>query len=472
MPEMPEARLATLRDLESEIPSLSAVDVRRRGDVRRRRRHAVVATGAAAVVALVAGGVLVLTPGDQRTAPDPAVESPTPSPSAEQSPLPTTIPDDVPLAAGFPDVNEDGSPVEVTSAPGVEAIEMCGESVLGAEGSTDVAGVGYLGGEDYRFRTLLLFGSEAEAQERVTNVAEIVSGCPSQTTDDGTLLIEPVESGLGGGTFAFAASYENTGPLTSATSYHLVPIGNQVLITSQGGETGNTAASLRAGAQDAEAQTAELIAVLAGGVEPPEPTETSAPTSPTESPATDTTTVPALPSTTAIPATLPLDSGLPAADASVTVTAPSADGEDIADVDPCRARVWPPEGAPVDRLITSATGPEYFEARELLVYANATEAQADLNRVRDTADACGRDGTRQWDRLDVTTGYDSVTMGLSYTDSLGSGVYQFTRVGAALLLVHTSGEGSREGLPAAAKELTTTTRTLATELCPFTAAGC
>lgn len=233
MPDLPEDRLAALRGPEPERPALAAQEVRRRGDRQRRTRHVASAiTGVLAVVVL-GGGVFALVPGTGESAPDPVD---TPTPSLTGSPLPTTIPYDAPLDVGLPAVNEDGTRVEATGAPGVEPIEACGETILGAEGAVDVAGVVYAGGEDYRSRTLMLLESEAAAQDYVDRTSVVVAACSPQTADGGANeLIEPLEATLGAGSAAFMIRFENAGsPLTGATTYHVARVSNSVLITSAG----------------------------------------------------------------------------------------------------------------------------------------------------------------------------------------------------------------------------------------------
>ncbi len=138
----------------------------------------------------------------------------------------------------------------------------------------------------------------------------------------------------------------------------------------------------------------------------------------------------------------------------------------------CGETVWPGEGSSVARLVTSAHGPEALDARELLVYPDARSAARVITRARAATAACERIQNQVWTALEEDTGYDSVTVGLSYTDGLGASLFQWTRVGSAVLLVHRYGEGTRRSLPDMGRSATELSRTLAPELCPFTLDGC
>ena len=136
--------------------------------------------------------------------------------------------------------------------------------------------------------------------------------------------------------------------------------------------------------------------------------------------------------------------------------------------------VWPIDGTAggTRRLATGVLGPEYFDGRELLVHADAEVATDAMAAVRQAARDCRSSGPQVWTVLDRDTGYDTVTMGLTWTNGLGSSVYQVTRVGAARLMVHTYGEGSLESLQPQADGVTATTRLIVAAMCVFTRTGC
>ena len=74
------------------------------------------------------------------------------------------------------------------------------------------------------------------------------------------------------------------------------------------------------------------------------------------------------------------------------------------------------------RLVTGALGPEYFDGRELIVHADAEVAANAMAAIRQAAQDCRSFDNQVWTVLDRDTGYDTVTMGLTYDDGLGSSV--------------------------------------------------
>src|SRR5205085_134060 len=130
-----------------------------------------------------------------------AVE-PTPDSSAPAVQL--TIPDDFPLAASYPETNEDTTPVKVTRRAGVGGLTLCGQTILDSAGAAAVAGAKYVGAEDYRARTLLVFESSADAIAVVQYAELVVGQCPEFDNSSFT----PVEVALGERSFGFDVAYD------------------------------------------------------------------------------------------------------------------------------------------------------------------------------------------------------------------------------------------------------------------------
>ena len=142
-------------------------------------------------------------------------------------------------------------------------------------------------------------------------------------------------------------------------------------------------------------------------------------------------------------------------------------------VEMCGRDVWPAAGAAGTRhLYSSVLGPEYYDGRELVVHADADAAVEAMTEVRRAARDCRRSAHQVWTVLDRDTGYDTVTMGLTYDDGLGSSVFQVTRVGSARLMVQTYGEGTLASLDRQADEVTGTTNQIVRSMCAFTKTGC
>lgn len=220
----------------------AAADLRARGERQRRRRHTATAVAAAAVVVVVgiAAGLLGGGPGS------PSEPAPAPAPSATPSPTATipaatvAIPAGFPLAAGYPDANEDLTPVEVTVQPAVAGIDLCGEPVLTTTGAVDVAGATCTGIDDFRGRTLLLFA------------------CP--TYQGGRFT--PVEVRLGDEPLGFDQRSAR-GVDLGLTVYQVIQVGPAVLIDVAPGEANGSAETRASFADHVAQEAAEVVHAMA-----------------------------------------------------------------------------------------------------------------------------------------------------------------------------------------------------------------
>ena len=123
-------------------------------------------------------------------------------------------------------------------------------------------------------------------------------------------------------------------------------------------------------------------------------------------------------------------------------------------------------------IVASAVAPEDHEWRELVVHAGPEQASSTMDVLRRAAAQCRTNRNLVWTVLERDTGHDTVTVGLTYSDGLGSSVLQVTRVGSARLLVSTYGEGSLASLDGQADEVTTTSENILPAMCVFTKTGC
>jgi hypothetical protein len=253
-------------------------------------------------------------------------------------------------------------------------------------------------------------------------------------------------------------------PGDGATVIHVVPVGAALLVTSTYGQwTGATLEDGVAETVEAVRPTVDAMAQFDDGSTPssepsPEPSES----------ATTSAEVPA------VPGDFPLAIGLPEDDGETTVSPPTPDGDGMGEVEMCGPVVWPILGTPggTNRLVTSASGPEWSDVRELVVHANEMLAMRSMEGMRVAAARCRSSEHQVWTVLDRDTGYDTVTMGLTYDNSLGSSVFQVTRVGSARLMVSTYGEGSLSSLDQQADRVTGTTEKIVPAMCAFTKTGC
>lgn len=174
---------------------------------------------------------------------------------------------------------------------------------------------------------------------------------------------------------------------------------------------------------------------------------------------------------TVIPDDFPLDTAMIEDGGDHTRHGPSREGAGVGKVELCGLVVWPDPDSQ-DRLVTRVDGPEYRDARELLVFADSEAALNVMAPIRQAAKDCRGLDNQVWTPLEESTGWDSVTVGLSYDDGLGGSVFQFTRVGSAVLFVTSYGEGSLESLPDQGAAATDVTDAIAPAMCVFTQAGC
>ena len=369
----------------------------------------------------------------------------------------TEIPDDFPLASGM------GGPQDAIgtsrSGTGLRDLTLCKTSPLRGLGLRDRMVADNSGGESANTRELVLMGSADEAALVARSIADLPQSCTAPDTSGGVETVTEVrESPFGPGPAAtLVQTYTFDGePGTGATVIHVVPTGAALLVTSTYGAVvarrprGGRRLHRRAAARDRGRDGA-----VRRRLHHQEPTEE--PTAITE-----------------IPSDFPLALGLPEDDGETTVSEPSADGDGMGEVEMCGQVVWPGAGTTgaTRRLVTGAVGPEYFDGRELVVHAVADDAVAAMEVFRRAAQDCRTVRNQVWTVLDRDTGYDTVTVGLTYSDGLGSSVFQVSRVGAARLMVSTYGEGSLASLDAQADAVTGPTEQLVPAMCVFTKTGC
>lgn len=389
--------------------------------------------------------------------------------SGTTEPVGTEIPDDFPLAAGM------GGPEDeiLTSrtGTGLRDLELCGTAPLRGLGIRDRMVVDNSGGESADTRELVLLGNPDETRLVAEAFADLASACDKPdarggmetTTEVVASPFRPEPATTLVQTYTFDGE-----PGTGVTVVHVVPVGAALLVTSTYAQW--TRDEARQAVDQTVAPLRESVAALEMFDDGTTPTGEATPeTGPESSPESSPGTAPDV----TIPAGFPLGAGMVADGGDFDVSAPSPDGDGMGEVEMCGRVVWPAgDGRGTARLVTSAEGPEYFDARELLVHADAEQAVAAMGAIRRAAAECRSFDNQVWTVLDRETGYDTVTMGLSYDDGLGSSIFQVTRVGSARLMVQTYGEGSLASLESQADEVTGTTRKILPAMCVFTKTGC
>ena len=208
------------------------------------------------------------------------------------------------------------------------------------------------------------------------------------------------------------------------------------------------------------------VAVLAGGGDdagPRVPDPADPPSSAVEA------------ATTAIPSDLPvaLDQQDFTGDGG-EVLGPSPDAPGIGEPDLCGTSVWTAE--PIERLASTVTGPEFADNREVRTYASAAEAVAEMSALRAALVTCPEEpndgGTEFHTTYDDTTGYETLTYSDTIDYGLGGVLYQFVRVGNAVLATSTYGEYGQEIDRGTVRERTALATRIVGSLCVFTQKGC
>lgn len=398
----------------------------------------------------------------------------------------TTIPDDFPLSAGM------GGPEDTIATTrtgtGLRDLELCGTSPLRGLGERDRMVADNSGGEALSTRELVLLGSPERAAEVARTLSELPAGCPSPTAEGRWQTLTEVRGSSFGPSPAavLVQTFRVDGePAPGTLLVNVVPAGAALLVTQVYGEWEDLDEGLAATARSLD-ETVSALEAFAGGqgaTEDPteEPTQdpieepTEDPTEePTQDPIEEPTEEPT--AATGIPADFPLATGLPRGDDETTVYGPDPDADGMGEVEMCGRVVWPhPRQTAADgtrRLLAGASGPEWADARELIVHPDADAALDAMTAIRRAAAECRSAGTQVWTVLERETGYDTVTMGLTYSNGLGSSVFQVTRVGSARLMVSTYGEGSLASLDAQADGVAETTGEIVPAMCVFTKTGC
>ena len=425
---------------------LPAAEVRRRGNRIRRRNNVLAGAAAVAVLAAVLTPVALLADNDQ----DRDVQ---PAPAVEWR---QTVPDDFPL-------NHDlfGDP-PVTARSGVDDIVLCGATAWSPDSpaaTVDIAGARFEENEAFLGRTLALYADEDAAAQALTALRSGVEDCPRDENGTGLPLIqETVPVDLGADGFAFIQRSKDGALLAELTLWEVVRSGNALYLDTSYGAAGDDQAVTTAISNmthRSEVVRAQLCVFSA------DPCAT--PGIESESPGIGAGAV------SAIPSGLQLGRGLSSAEGE-PVDGPSATAEGVPALDLCGTAVWPVTG--VERLAVTVSGPEYRESRELVTFASSAELTSTLDALRPSAAAgCAPDG-RVLTPYDATVGDDSVTFALTYQDGLGLDIYQFVRVGRALLATHRMTEGSLASAEQSVPDVTDANAGLVPDLCPFTERGC
>lgn len=191
-----------------------------------------------------------------------------------------------------------------------------------------------------------------------------------------------------------------------------------------------------------------------------------------------------------IPDSFPLATGISATtgDSDFTVRGPGRDIPFVAELQVCNASYSPADRA-VDRLTFTSTGPEFFEGRDLSLYADAATASAAARDLATKFADCPRYSTDSGTTAVVTRtaanqpgdlGDESWIVKRGYEvdgqPTLGEEVLVIARTGTAVLVTRTADEGSglmdEKAFDESVKRDLLGVRPVVAAMCTFSSEGC
>lgn len=392
--------------------------------------------------------------GPAPSATAPATERPDPFTPASYDDWLATIPADVSVSEGLPAAGGDF----VRSANAVTE-SFCGRDGLPLAGVLDARRDGAVGPEFADLRDLRVYADDAAAHDLLVRFREVGMSCPEDEHGGTRWLTDVASADLGEEAVLAVRTYAADGLVTlGATFWHVVRVGNAVLVTAQSGEylPGDT---LGQGIASHERTIAPIIAGLCRF---------------------GTTGCAAAGE---IPDDFPLAAGWPADSAAEPGPRYGLRGPDRS-LDPLTWTLCEESlnatGAR-DRLRADWHNVEDYRGRELLTFTDADAAVAFTGELVAFWGSCPRQ--------DHGDGYESVTEvrptgvgGESWAllrwseyegfPGVGLTVVHVTRLGRSVLIDQASNEGSRDGAPDQVTAQIAAADPIVAAMCRFTLAGC
>ena len=485
---MPEPTDPTnpLSHFDPEVPMpLSAADIRRRGDRLRRRNAGLAVAGGVAVIALIAAPLAVLNGSDDTDAlpptapPTSAVDPTDPAPSrtpSQQAPsdLVTTIPDGFPLDAGYPDTNEDRSPVTVERGVPSTAFDLCqGAGFAPGPSPTDTAAVELSAPEDSRGRLLAVLADEPSAAIAWQSAVDDLRDCEL----DGLVVTpreSPYDADLDSAVFTVQVGPEVNPSALGLDVYEVLRVRNAVYLSHDYGEAGGTAEAARAGVQVSFEASADVVTAMRDVFGDGSSGVTGAPDPEVSSP-------PGVPDDDLSDFPLTLDWPDTAEPEQPGIEGPSSDLE-LVDYQACNQALSIP-GSTGD-LRATYTNVVDIRTRRLLTFADAGAAVDFMSQARAFYEDCPRapvgveDAVRRLEVRDTALAgasfavVDTSTIDGEPVPLIGLGVLQFVRLGRAVLIDTVANERSRDQAQEQIDEMSLASANVVAEMCRFTEAGC
>lgn len=453
------------------VTPLPPAEVRRRGDRRRARRTAVSAVaGVVAVLAVALPAGLYAARDGGHPAPPSTTASETPtSPMVDPTPLGgwrRTIPDDFRIAIGLDALDGPARQMHTGEDVGVADVELCGVPWWERDDGTTRVGAFALDAESsaVQRRTVALFPASTDAQALLAKARRALEDCPLDriSSEDyaSSNEIQPrVLSGAGDESLVFIG---RGGPAdgdqvlydTGLGVYAMVRVGNALAVVEDTGEGGGSASTIASSLRQVEAATLPLVREMCiFAVDPCSGPSTAA---------------------TDIPSDFPLDRASDHTKHARTIGPDRRTG--VPYPLPCGATGIETERA-VDRLGFQLLGDNVDDLRELATFADEDTARRAMEAIRTSVEACptetsGAGRTRTWAPIPEDTGYASY----SFSETLqpmGGAVYQYTRVGRAILTVVWASDGTTpKGAARDIGQVTRISTAIARAMCEWSDGGC
>jgi hypothetical protein len=436
---------------------MPAAEVRRRGDRLRRRNAALVVGGAALAVALVAIPIAVVAGDDDAGRPQPA------KPGLTGNMLLTA--DELPARQRLNDWREtDEQEGEVLACAPGPISGLMDESSVRRDFAADIAGgpAGELPASVVR-TAVLEFDDATTARDAYDTALGWVLDCPGMDNvnrDAAEWAVVIDGGGQGEWRLRVRTAPEYCGDDCDAAVFDRMGVaqfGDRVVLVSLA-EVGGP---LEPEGLDASMEDLFHAAITKAGGEVTGGSSSGEATSVPEPGGLD----------------FPLETGLRSADGDeLTQEGPGPDVEGILLPDGFCGDSWPPE-ARAGRLALKQTGPEFGLWRELITFESADQAAAAVEGLRLAVEACPTLAGDEASEVtfvahDVDSGYDDATFSYTYSEGLGGVVYQFVRVGHAVLATAQYGEWAPETTPDGARALNGENSQLTPLMCEYTEDGC
>ena len=469
-----------LEDLKNEglnVNPLPASEVRRRGTRMRRRNNAIAAVGAVAVIAVVATPLAVVASSGDHAEPGP-LDSPSPSPTQTvRTDWLQTIPGSfdiaaLPASATFRFTARDASVVDDFTLCGVPTFSTRSNDPVGPAVDTAGAGYGEPGTDGNAGRTVALYENDQVAAKALDAVRHGVESCPTDQEAKGAPVVyAAVDTELpADDSFVFTQQTRmDKDLLADLTVIQFARVGNAVYVATDHTSAGGPQVADAEVRRLAEWSAPVLSDMCVFAAEP-----CQSPSSVTSASASGSTGEGAV---SAIPADFPLDQNITQPEGG-PLDGPSAKAQGVPDLNLCGRAVWPADG--VERLAVTSNVPQYQESRELVTFSRSGDVTAALDAIRSAVQACPTiPGDKPADdqvvtplTADLSGADDSVTFSITYAQGLGGGVYQFARVGRALIGTFNGGEWSADSAATAVKGITGKAEAILPAMCIWTVEGC